>query len=654
MWHAAVGLKTVIGMVRLLRAEGHECPSAREAIDDQAAQGGRNRNRGSLASDGLALRAASRGGCCSPGGVKSPTGSQCRRLPLRASVPSPETLMKRRWLCLIFLCLAWPLSAVAATEFVVLEGNNGFLASEGVPGGVVRWLKQVQGLPFVELKCFAFSPAGDWVFHFGGNGFYTSNLSLPLCHKLKELQEQDKGIKCIAFGPAWSWAVFWGRNGCAAEGFPDAARQKIAEVARNNGILRSIALAANGGWVVSFDAAGVAYGGIPHDLVRRLDETARLGFSVRSVAFVDGDWMCLTNHGWWTSNVEHPAAQALARLVKQGGNLKWLAAAPPCLSRAFDPHARYVLDTYPARKVKAVLTTDIAHPDATVEQWYLYAPLAPNLPCQQAVHSTFEPPAKVMTENSSLKRPVFYTRITDGRKQVHTVLTIEATLMARRLRVLGHDEAAPAVAALDPAEAARYTRSGATADRDNHAFRAWLEGAGLARGKEESELSLAHRAVAYIKHHFSYQWPTPAHVASAVCTAGKSDCGGLSAVFVAVMRSGGVPARLLGGRWALSQEPPDKGQWHVKAEFFARGVGWVPVDSSLTVSDTAGPDFAHLGNDPGDLIAMAAGEDLLLNSFLSSGPSSRSVMQGIVYWWRGSGPDKNSRFEEHWSVETAK
>jgi transglutaminase-like putative cysteine protease len=196
-----------------------------------------------------------------------------------------------------------------------------------------------------------------------------------------------------------------------------------------------------------------------------------------------------------------------------------------------------------------------------------------------------------------------------------------------------------------------------TLDFTSKPFREWMAKADLRRQRGESGMTFARRAFAYIKHHFRYQWPTPSHTAAQTCASGKSDCGGLSSVFAATMRANGIPARLLAGRWAESQKPGDKtgdyGQWHVKSEFFAHGVGWVPVDTSGAVGDAGGSDFAWFGNDPGDFIAMAGGQDFLLDSFVS-GKQNTPVFQGIAYWWRGSGPDRNNRYTELWTVRKQK
>jgi hypothetical protein len=298
--------------------------------------------------------------------------------------------------------------------------------------------------------------------------------------------------------------------------------------------------------------------------------------------------------------------------------------------------------------VVATLTTDAAHPDAKVDEWMLYAPQVPNLPCQKDVKTTFAPAGTVVHEESPLKRPLILTRIADGRKDIHAVLTIEATLMSRQLIRVVPGETTPPVKDLSPETVMNLTRPSKGMDFDSKAFQGWVNRSGLKRKEGESDMAFAHRGFAYIKHHFTYQWPTPNHTPTETCTGGCSDCGGLSATFVSLMRANGVPARLLGGRWAVSQDGADI-RSHVKAEFFAQGVGWAPVDMSAGVGDTNGAEFAHFGHDGGDFIAFANAEDCVMDSF--DGKATIGLFQGIACWWHGSGPDKNSSFKEMWTVQ---
>jgi len=561
--------------------------------------------------------------------------------------------MRRFALC--FTIILFPYAAVQASDFFVLDGFNGFYGSSGVPHDALEKLKEEQDAKTTELKCIAFTPDGDWVVLIGGNGVSTSNANLSAVKKMTEQREEPRSdLKCIAFAPSGGSVVLWGRNGSWIEGkIPAGLWKKIAEVRDYDGALRSIALAPNGGWVLLCNETGIFYEDIPQDLVNVLDDALKSRLAVRCVAFApNGDWICLTNRGWWTSNQSMPASKLIAAGMKRGALAKWVAFVPDSPGKG-----PWWLETKPSQTVVATLTIDCAHPNARVDEWYIYAPQLPNLPGQQAVKTTFIPKGIVVREESPLKRPVILTRINDGRREVRAVLTVQATLMSRRLRELPPGEKAPAIADLSGEAIKNNIRPTATLDFTSKPFQTWMTGAGLRRNKSETDMAFARRTFAFIKHHFHYQLPALQHTASETCAAGKSDCGGLSAVFASTMRANRVPARLLGGRWAVSQKLGDRTgnyhQWHVKAEFFAQGVGWVPVDVSGAVSDDRGGDFAYFGNDPGDFIAMANGQDFLLDSFIS-GKQNIPVFQGIAYWWRGIGADTNSRFDDFWTVRRQK
>lgn len=63
---------------------------------------------------------------------------------------------------------------------------------------------------------------------------------------------------------------------------------------------------------------------------------------------------------------------------------------------------------------------------------------------------------------------------------------------------------------------------------------------------------------------------------------GKGDCGYFSALFVATCRNMGIPARTVCGMTLGT------GEWHVWAEFYIPGQGWIPVDPSY--ADALCPD----------------------------------------------------------------
>ena len=544
--------------------------------------------------------------------------------------------MRRRIppVCLALLTFA---SVASAEDWFLLDGVNGWTTSSTKHPIAAKLKDAVSSRS--KLSSIAIAPDGNWVVLSGNNGFTTSKLDLPACKKLAEFQPKNV-IQCVAFAPTGGWSLFFGQDGFWAEGIPDGAFKKVNEVRKRAGKLRSIAFAPGGGWVLLHDEVGVHYEDVPAGLAKVLDDAVKKRLPIRCVAFADtGDWFVLASNAWWTSNVDHPAAKTLAKLREGNKDLRWIALAPPDILTS-----RYWIEAKPAQRVKAEMTTVIAHPSAKIDEWYLFAPQVPNLPGQHDVRTTFTPKSVVVHELGILHRPLLLARVTDGSKEIRSVLTIEATLMSRQLQPIGAGKKGPEVKELSPAAVDFYTRSSELLDYKSRDFKTWMTDNKLQREAGESEMNFARRAFLHIKRHDIYEYPTKQHFASQVCSAGKSDCGGMSCQFAALLRSQNVPARLIAGRWADTEKGTDF-KTHVKAEFFCADVGWVPVDCSVAVGDKKGPDFACFGNERGDFLAFAADQDFEVDTIVF-GKQHIGSFQGIAHWWRGSGPATNSRFEE--------
>ena len=130
----------------------------------------------------------------------------------------------------------------------------------------------------------------------------------------------------------------------------------------------------------------------------------------------------------------------------------------------------------------------------------------------------------------------------------------------------------------------------------------------------------------------------------------------MAAMFVTALRARGIPARALAGRWAKSAKPADKigaipyYQEHVKAEFYAQGVGWVPVDlSSAVLHDRSPGKLTFFGNDCGDFLTLHLDNDLTLDS-LYFGVHVMPWMQDAAYWVTGAGNLNHAVIRKSWSV----
>ncbi|HTU23910.1 MAG TPA: hypothetical protein VMF30_00845, partial [Pirellulales bacterium] len=110
--------------------------------------------------------------------------------------------------------------------------------------------------------------------------------------------------------------------------------------------------------------------------------------------------------------------------------------------------------------------------------------------------------------------------------------------------------------------------------------------------------------------------------------------------------------------WARSDDPrPTPAgraahRVHVKAEFHAPGVGWVPVDLSSAVESDKSPEgLKYFGHDAGDFLATHLDYDVELDTGFSGVKSVRHL-QNIHYYFRGTGNVDSPTIDRTWHVET--
>lgn len=246
--------------------------------------------------------------------------------------------MNRRVLfCVVHFALVWPaLTAAARAEddFVILGERGAFWTNNRA----APVCKELARLKQHALRSVSFTPAGDWIVLVDGHGFYTSNVNLGACKKLAELQKGKPLFQCVAFTPSAAWTLLWNQNGNWTDGsLPDGAFAKIQEVVKAGGTLRSVAFGPNGAWVVLFDQTGVWYANVPAELGKTLDNAVNQRLTVRCVCFThSGAWICLTDNGWWTSDLNHPASKMIAELDREHKPIHWVAVAPAVGAHDFE------------------------------------------------------------------------------------------------------------------------------------------------------------------------------------------------------------------------------------------------------------------------------------------------------------------------------
>jgi transglutaminase-like putative cysteine protease len=334
--------------------------------------------------------------------------------------------------------------------------------------------------------------------------------------------------------------------------------------------------------------------------------------------------------------------------------LSALPAAPPTPT--------YFIETADVRRVEATLTYNVRCDKLKAKEWIVFAAQAPELSGQRKVESRLEPLGTVTKDLSPLKRSILFARVPARQKDLESSIPIrivyQATLRSRTLKRLPKGAAAPKVEPLDDKEREAALIAWGDLDYKSEAFQSWLTEQKLHRGQDETDVDFARRVFRTIRKGFRYEFRSGMdRRAKVVCQSGRSDCGGLSGLFVATLRASDVPARALYGRWAKSSSPDDKlgdapyYQAHVKAEFYADGVGWVPVDlASGILHDKTNEGLTYFGKDLGDFLTIHIDPGLELDT-RTFGRQKVHNLQEPADWATGSGSAEGRTVKEGWVVK---
>ncbi len=503
-----------------------------------------------------------------------------------------------------------------------------------------------------EVRILALPNESAWFIRLTNGAWWGVNLPAPLWEKYVELNKAKHDIESIALMAQGGWAMLYDQGQIASDGVPPAIRTQLQTAvldmkkASKDGRPRFLAFAPDGGWVVLGDKDYREHG-LPRELSERLAEHKKQGIAIRCVAFdCRGDWFLLdARNNCFTSNPGHAAVAKIKSLQAAGEAVRLITFSP-----GVDPRG-YVLEHRPVRRIEATMSTTYRCPEGTVDRWAVFPPAFPEMPRQRGIKLTFAPEATPVQDGGPLKQKVHIIRVAGKPKGFDARLRCEMTLYSNRLVPLLAGQARPNVE-LAAADAKIFTHS--TPDMTTKVFKDFVVRNKLTRGAKESEMDFARRTFLVISKQFTYIYPIIE--GKDVIEVGKGDCGALSWLFIRVMRSNHIPARLLLGHWADS-ETPDKRQGrppddhpHAKAEFFAPGLGWVDADLSGGVGNASGNPLVCFGNEPGDFVVCDLDIDRLVSVWPNDPPAKLGGTQGFLWWYQGNG--KNIRLEEHWLVKT--
>jgi hypothetical protein len=344
--------------------------------------------------------------------------------------------------------------------------------------------------------------------------------------------------------------------------------------------------------------------------------------------------------------------------------LRWLSSGAAALllgaaSKAADPG--YELEIKPSRSISTHYTYHVYSPHLKASEWTLFTPRPPVLSSQRILMFESTPRGEICADQSPLRQSILRirnpVRTTDQLKSTAITVRIDADLYSRRLVSRKERNAAPAISKLADPDRALFLRNSAHFNYQSAEVVRWMDEHDLRRKPDEGEIDFARRVFQFIARNFTYEYlGRQNRSASYVCGVGKSDCGGLAVLFCTALRSQGIPARTLAGRWAVSEKPDEKignvsyHQEHVKAEFFAKDVGWIPADlSSAVLHDKSAEKLAFFGDDPGNFLTLHLDNDLRLDTG-AFGVRPMTLLQRPCYWVTGRGNTDGAVVNESWTV----
>ena len=264
----------------------------------------------------------------------------------------------------------------------------------------------------------------------------------------------------------------------------------------------------------------------------------------------------------------------------------------------------YHIATAAPKRLRATVNCVYHYPNLFAHEWLVAYALPPEFDGQpkargrvRIVDAPDVEPVRIV-DDSAMRQPlVTFNWMADTVEGARgfTVEAIYDVTIARRSLESGAPETP--VRPLSRGERSVFLAPSSHFDFTSSKFRAWLRKEGMKRNPDERDLDFAFRAMETVVRTHTYRFELRSNrTASAVCQAGWSDCGGLSTVYVSILRANGIPARCLSGR----NVKPDG--THVRMEFYAQDIGWVPADPALAIA--AHSARAGFGSERSDMVIM--------------------------------------------------
>lgn len=209
---------------------------------------------------------------------------------------------------------------------------------------------------------------------------------------------------------------------------------------------------------------------------------------------------------------------------------------------------------------------------------------APQTATNQTVLSVTPPAASNAIQTTPYGAPAFLTKLLQVPETLTQTLAFTARASSVRINVDLIRDGWSSLTLL-PRDLALYTAPEPTIQSADSGIAAYVK-RNLPNDYRASLMPIqaARRLFCAVIRDTAYQCPAPPSALD-VLGSGRGDCGGFSRLYVACLRSVGIPARTVCG-WLKGND-----QWHVWSEMYLPSVGWIPQDA--TDGDGHCPDGSY-------------------------------------------------------------
>ena len=256
----------------------------------------------------------------------------------------------------------------------------------------------------------------------------------------------------------------------------------------------------------------------------------------------------------------------------------------------------------------AVTVKDIPTGSHTVDIW-LPAPHGDAF--QRIANLHVESPYRYEISNGTEDNRILHIRVTDPKEPAIAVAMRFDAMRKEHIQPLA--AALPANGAAEPAGLERYLQPDRLVPLDDTIRRWAREVVDAAGAKTDLEMARAiyNHVVATVKYDKSGKGWGNGDIYYA-CDARRGNCTDFHAIFIGYARAVGIPARFAIG-FPL---PADRGAgkiagYHCWAEFYAKGIGWVPVDASEAAKNPAKREYFFGAHDE-NRVELSKGRDVIL------------------------------------------